>query len=83
MPHRDHIDHGQAMDADAIDRAIIALAPDAVAAIERCLRSTDKVDRTRIDAARWVLKHAATASPSRATVDDVAQLGNVLRMVEP
>lgn len=72
------------MDADAIARAIAALAPEAVAVVEQTLRSTGRADRTRVEAAWRVLRMAAEHQPgAEATREEVAALDNVLRMVEP
>ena len=74
------MDRTELMTADSIQQALARLAPDAIATIERALRSKGRTDRTQVDTAWRVLREARAAAPS-VGVEEVTALANVLELV--
>ena len=70
------------MTQDEIDRALAALAPEAVAVVERALRAKGRTDRTQIDTA-WKVLTIAGRVGGAVEEEEVAELANVLRVVGP
>tara|TARA_R110000751_G_scaffold7253_1_gene29945 strand:- start:89 stop:334 length:246 start_codon:yes stop_codon:yes gene_type:complete len=64
-----------------IDRALVELAPDALAAVERVLRGTAKPNRIVIDTAFRVLDLARDYEVPELDAPEVAELRNVLQLV--
>jgi hypothetical protein len=74
------------MTPDEINAALIALAPDALACIQRTLRGTDgfRPVKAQVDCAWKVVETAQRQQPASALSpdDDVSELANVLRLVD-
>jgi len=73
------------MSPEEIDTALIKLAPDAIACIERTLRGTMKANQATTTAAWKVLELARKAGSVEVQVDEqkLDDLANVLQLVKP